>query len=134
MNQCSGHIRYLIAIKELMETNDTIKCVHISRHLGVSRPSVSKMLRCLAASELVYEDFCNGVKLTPEGKKAVSEISDVFGEVYLFFRKFLKLSHEEAHKSAVTFLTEYPLETCKRLKGIVSRTINKRSSANASNT
>lgn len=125
MKHCAGQIRYLIAIKELSDVNDTVRCVNISRHLGVSRPSVSKMLRCLANSGLVYEDFCNSVELTDEGEKAVGEIFEVFNEIYIFFRKFLKLSPDEAHSQAVTFITEFPHDTCERLKRIVKKTMNK---------
>ncbi|MBQ8297549.1 MAG: metal-dependent transcriptional regulator [Ruminococcus sp.] len=126
MDRCAGQIKYLIAIKELLDTSETVRCVSISRHLGVSRPSVSKMLKCLAASGLVYEDFCNSVELTEKGKAAAAEIFGVFNEVYIFFRNFLKLPPEEAHSQAVTFITEFPLETCERLKAIVKRTMNKK--------
>lgn len=125
MKHCTAHVKYLIAIKELMDTNETVRCVNISRHLGVSRPSVSKMLRCLVNSGLVCDDFCNNVTLTAEGKVAVNEIFDVFNEVYIFFRKFLRLPPDEAHSHSVTFLTEYPQDTCQRLKAIVKRTMSK---------
>lgn len=133
MKRCSGQIKYLIAIKELMDKNETVKCVHISRHLEVSRPSVSKMLRCLAASGLVCDDFCNCVRLTDEGKDAVEELYKMFGEIYTFFRRFLKLSHEDAHDQAVIFLSEFPQNTCERLGEIVTRTIKKRRSQTTDN-
>ena len=125
MTHCAGQIRYLIAIKELSEKDDFVRCVNISRHLGVSRPSVSKMLRCLANSGYVYEDFCNSVVLTPEGEETVDEIFSSFKEVYIFFGKFLKLPKEEAHEQAIKFITEFPQDTCERLKSLVKRTINK---------
>lgn len=125
MTHCAGQIRYLIAIKELSEKDEFVRCVNISRHLGVSRPSVSKMLRCLANSGYVYEDFCNSVVLTPEGEEAVDEIFSSFKEVYIFFGKFLKLPKEEAHEQAIKFITEFPHDTCERLKLLVKRTINK---------
>ena len=126
MKRCAGQIRYLIAINELRESTDTVRCVNISRHLGVSRPSVSKMLKCLANSGLVYEAFCNSVELTEEGENAVREIYSVFNEVYIFFRKFLKHSHDEAHNQAVAFITEFPQETCDRLKVLVKKTLSKK--------
>ena len=125
MKHCAGHIKYLIAIKELTEIDEYVKCVNIARHLGVSRPSVSKMLRCLANHGLVYEDFGNSVVLTPKGQEAVDEIFSNFNEIYTFFHKFLKLPHEEAHAQAILFITDFPHETCDRLKGIVKRTIKK---------
>lgn len=126
MKHCAGQIRYLIAIKELLEKEDEVRCVSISRHLGVSRPSVSKMLRCLVNSGYVYEDFCNSVELTPEGVKAVDDIFESFSEVYVFFHKFLKLPSEEAHRQAILFITDFPQDTCRRLKKIVKRTVHKR--------
>ena len=120
MKHCAGQIKYLVAIRELSEKDEFIRCVTISRHLGVSRPSVSKMLRCLANSGLVYEDFCNSVVLTPD------EIFSSFGEVYTFFHKFLKLPAQEAHEQAIKFVTEFPTDTCDRLKHIVRRTLKKK--------
>jgi Mn-dependent DtxR family transcriptional regulator len=126
MKHCAGQIKYLVAIKELTDIDEYVRCVNISKHLGVSRPSVSKMLRCLANSGLVYEDFCNSVVLTPEGEKAVNEIFSSFKEVYTFFHKFLKLPEAEAHEQAIRFITDFPHDTCERLKGLVRRTLKKR--------
>ena len=125
MKHCAGQIKYLIAIRELSEADEYVRCVNISRHLGVSRPSVSKMLRCLANCGYVYEDFCNSVVLTPEGEKTVDEIMASFDEVYIFFHKFLKLPKEDAHEQAIKFITEFPRDTCEKLKHIVKRTIKK---------
>ncbi|MBQ1340133.1 MAG: metal-dependent transcriptional regulator [Ruminococcus sp.] len=125
MKHCAGQIKYLIAIKELLDIDEYVRCVNISRHLGVSRPSVSKMLRCLANCGLVYEDFGNSVVLTPQGKDAVKEIFSTFNEIYAFFHNFLKLPSDEAHDQAIKFITDFPQDTCERLKVIVRRTINK---------
>lgn len=132
MKPCSGQIKYLIAIKEIADSGENVRCVTISRHLGVSRPSVSKMLRGLVSHGYVHEDFCSSVTLTPEGRKAVDEIFSCFTEVYMFFHKFLGLPHEEAHEQAVTFITTFPQDTCERLQGIVKRTVKKRRSASHS--
>lgn len=126
MKPCSGQIKYLIAIKEIADSGENVRCVTISRHLGVSRPSVSKMLRGLVSRGYVHEDFCSSVTLTPEGRKAVDEIFSCFTEVYMFFHKFLGLPHEEAHEQAVTFITTFHQDTCERLQGIVKRTVKKR--------
>lgn len=126
MKKCAGQIKYLVAIKELSDANECVRCVNISHHLGVSRPSVSKMLRCLAKSGLVYEDFCNSVVLTPEGEEAVHEIFSTFNEVYMFFHNFLKIPSDEAHEQAIKFIIEFPKDTCERLKKVVRRTVNKK--------
>lgn len=126
MKTCAGQIKYLVAIKELSDKNESVRCVNISHHLGVSRPSVSKMLRCLAKNGLVYEDFCNSVILTPEGEEAAAEIFSTFNEVYMFFHNFLKLPTDEAHEQAIKFIIEFPKDTCERLKRVVRRTVNKK--------
>ncbi|MCR4795901.1 MULTISPECIES: metal-dependent transcriptional regulator [Ruminococcus] len=126
MKQCAGYVKYLVAIKELSEADEYVRCVNISKHLGVSRPSVSKMLRCLANSGYVYEDYCNSVVLTPEGEKAVEEIFSTFNEVNTFFHKFLKLSKEESHEQAIKFITDFPQDTCERLRKVVRRTLKKK--------
>lgn len=125
---CPGQIKYLVAIKELTDIDEYVKCVNIAKHLGVSRPSVSKMLRCLANSGYVYEDFCNSVVLTPEGESIVDEIFSSFSEVYTFFHRFLKLPKEKAHEQALLFITDFPQETCDRLKHIVKHNIKKKNS------
>ena len=127
MKYCPSHVKYLVAIKELSDIDDNVKSVGIARHLGVSRPCVSKTLRCLANAGLVYEDFGNSVVLTPEGSEAVGEIFESFNEVYTFFHNFLKLPHEEAHKQTLTFVTTFPQDTSRRLKKLVKRTVNKKS-------
>ncbi|MCM1132066.1 MAG: metal-dependent transcriptional regulator [Ruminococcus flavefaciens] len=127
MKHCSAQIKYLVAIKELSEQDEYVKCVSISRHLGVSRPCVSKTMRCLANSGLIYEDFCNSIVLTPKGEETVEEILSSFNEVYTFFHKFLKLPHDEAHAQALVFIMNFPDDTCERLKKIVMRTMSKKS-------
>lgn len=126
MKYCSAQVKYLAAVRELSAERDDVKSVDISRHLGVSRASVSKTLRCLANSGLVYEDFCNSVALTPEGENAIREIFRDYDEVYAFFHKFLKLPPEDARSQALTFITTFPEETSDRLKKLVKRSYHKK--------
>lgn len=61
----------------------------------------------------------------PEGKAAVAEIFSTFSEVYTFFHRFLRLSQDEAHSQAIRFITEFPQDTCERLRAVV-RKLSKR--------
>lgn len=126
MKCCAAQVKYLVAIHELSAESEEVRSVDIARHLDVSRSSVSKTLRCLANSGLVYEDFGVSVVLTPDGKAVVSDIFRNFNEVYIFFRRFLKLSHEESHNQALTFVTTFPDETCDRLKKIIRKNMQKK--------
>lgn len=125
MKYCAAQVKYLAAIHELSVESDEVRSIDIAKHLGVSRSSVSKRLRCLANSGLVYEDFALSVVLTPEGKEVVDEIFKSFNEIYLFFRKFLKLPQEEARSQALTFVMTYPEDTCERVKKLIQKTITK---------
>ncbi|MBO5343129.1 MAG: metal-dependent transcriptional regulator [Ruminococcus sp.] len=125
MKYCAAQVKYLTAIQELSAESEEVKSVDIARHLGVSRSSVSKTLRCLANSGLVYEDFGISVMLTPEGVEAVKDIFRNFNETYIFFRRFLKLSHEEAHNQALTFVTTFPEETCDRMRKVIRKNVKK---------
>lgn len=125
MKYCAAQVKYLTAIQELSAASDEVKSVDIARHLGVSRSSVSKTLRCLANSGLVYEDYAISVVLTPEGIDVIRDIFRNFNETYIFFRRFLKLSHEDAHNQALTFVTTFPEETCDRLRKVIKKTSRK---------
>lgn len=125
MKYCSAQVKYLAAIHELAAISEEVKGVDIARHLGVSRSSVSKTLRCLANSGLVCEDFGISVTLTSEGEEAVADIFKSFNEVYIFFRRFLKLPHEDAHEQALTFVTTFPEETCDRLRKVIRKNTHK---------
>lgn len=129
MKYCAGHVKYLIAIDELLRSGRKVRCVDIAGKLGVSRASVSKMLRCLVNYGYVYDDFCNSVRLTDAGRKAVDDIRQVFGDIYVFFRRILKLPHDEAHRQAIMFVADFPEETCVKLRDAVRRTLDKKKTA-----
>ena len=124
MKYCAGQLRYLVAIKELKDKGGRIRCVNISNHLGVSRPSVSKMLKCLAESGLVCDDFCNSVELTEKGSEVLNEFYSQYAEVCFFFRRILKLPPDEAKEQAQLFITHFPSTTVQRLSDVVKRSIN----------
>ena len=67
MKICSGQIKYLVSILELSNTSKNVRGVDIAKYLEVTRPSVTKMLKCLATSNLIDENFSYGVKFTEEG-------------------------------------------------------------------
>ncbi len=126
MNLCGGQIKYLIAIYQLKQTGEKVRCVTIANYLHVSRPSVSKTLRCLADSGLVYKNFCNSVEFTDEGIKTVNELMRNYDEIYIFFRQFLKLGHEQSQEHTIRFITDFPQNTCDRLCHLIQTSLNKK--------
>lgn len=125
MNLCNGQIKYLIAIYQLKKSGEKVRCVTIANYLNVSRPSVSKTLRCLADFGLVYKNYCNSVEFTDEGIKVVNELMQNYNEIYVFFRQFLKLGSEQAQEHTIRFITEFPQATCDRLRHLIMSSLKK---------
>lgn len=125
MNLCNGQIKYLIAIYQLKKSGEKVRCVTIANYLNVSRPSVSKTLRCLADFGLVYKNYCNSVEFTDEGIKVVNELMQNYNEIYVFFRQFLKLGNEQAQEHTIRFITDFPQSTCDRLRHLIMSSLKK---------
>lgn len=126
MNLCNGQKKYLIAIKQLKNNGDKVKSVTIAEYLNVSRPSVSKTLRCLAECGLVYKDFYNSVEFTAEGEEVVNTLMQNYNEIYIFFRKFLKLENEDAVEHTIRFITDFPQSTCNNVSELIKTSLNKK--------
>ena len=84
MELCTGQYRYLLSIYRLTMEKRRIRCVDIANDLGVTRPSVSKMMKCMVRMELVHPDYCEAVRLTEKGRQIAESYNDDFEMVYLY--------------------------------------------------
>ncbi|MDE6658460.1 MAG: hypothetical protein K2J88_07765, partial [Oscillospiraceae bacterium] len=127
MKLCTGQCRYLFCIYRLAHTdpNARIRCVDIARDLNVTRPSVSKMIKCMVRMELIQPDYCDSVVLTPKGKEIAEKINANYDLIYAFFRQILRLPSQEAKDHAFIFLTTFPESTVKQLCNATDRTLEK---------
>ena len=91
MDLCTGQYRYLLCIHRLMREKRRIRCVDIATELGVTRPSVSKMMKCMVRMELVEPEYQESVRLTQKGLEIAEQGSSDFDAVYSFFRRILRL-------------------------------------------
>ena len=123
MNLCAGQYRYLLCIYRLHREKDRIRCVDIANDLGVTRPSVSKMMKCMVKMELVEADYCESVRLTSHGRELAEQLNIDYDMTYAFFRRILRLSPSEAKEHAFLFLSDFPESTVKKLNGITSRSM-----------
>lgn len=64
------HLRYLAAVRELSGTCTAVSSAQVAALLGVSRPSVARMLGVLAQRELIAKEHYGKVVLTPAGEAA----------------------------------------------------------------
>ncbi|MBQ7002340.1 MAG: metal-dependent transcriptional regulator [Oscillospiraceae bacterium] len=134
MELCAGQYRYLLSIYRLQKEQKTIRCVDIANDLGVTRPSVSKMMKCMVRMELIEPDYCQSVRLTHKGLEIAVKSNHDYDMVYAFFRRMIRLSPDEAKEHAFLFISTFPAATSKRLAEIMQNSIeaNRRKKALAS--
>ncbi len=120
---CAGQYRYLLSIYRLQQEKRTIRCVDIANDLNVTRPSVSKMMKCMVRMELVEPDYCEAVRLTARGNEIAEKINGNYDMTYAFFRRMLRLSPEEAKEHAFLFLSTFPQGTVRKLSEVMQRSI-----------
>ncbi|MCD8328155.1 MAG: metal-dependent transcriptional regulator [Ruminococcus sp.] len=125
MKNCYAQFKYLLAVYELSKGDKKVKSVDIAKRLDVSRPSVSKTLKCLSKNGFVDDDFSNEVVLTESGKAVGKELFNNYRYALLFFRKVLKLDDEQADEQALTFIATFPEATVERLSQTMKNTIER---------
>lgn len=123
MELCAGQYRYLLCIYRMEREKTRIRCVDIANDLGVTRPSVSKMMKCMVRMELIEPDYCENVRLTSAGKKIAERFNQDYDITYAFFRRILKLSPTESKEHAFLFLSTFPANTVKKLGTVTSRSL-----------
>lgn len=123
MKLCAGQYRYLLCIYRLKKEQQRIRCVDIAADLGVTRPSVSKMMKCMVHMELIEPDYCKAIILTKKGRDMAERLNEDYDLTYAFFRRILRLPPGEAKEHAFLFLTDFPSTTVKKLNNITSRSL-----------
>ena len=112
MNICSGQCKYIIAIYELgmLKNNKPVRSIDIAQHLGVTRPSVSKMLKRMSCNGFIEEDCSQKVILTAEGLETAKGLYYRYRMLYMFFRRVLHESKENANlRQFYSFLHFHPI-------------------------
>jgi Mn-dependent DtxR family transcriptional regulator len=125
MQVCSGQIRYLVAIVELSKSLKNVRGVDIAKYLNITKPSVTKMLKCLANSKLINEDFTFGVKLTQEGRELGEKFYSNYVCIHTFFHRMLKIEDTSAQKQALDFVSTFPLDTSVKFSTMIRNTVRK---------
>lgn len=70
-----SNIKYLLTIKQLAEQKGRIKSTDIAKILGVSRPSVHRMMDFFKNRDIIIKDYYTSIALTEKGLK-LAEIYD----------------------------------------------------------
>lgn len=93
-------VHYLLAIHKLREEKGYARVTDIARELKITKGSVSTALTNLKKRELVDEDENKFLSLSTEGHDAVHHILSSRTLLYYFFKDFLKVEAEVAHKDS----------------------------------
>lgn len=126
MKLCRGQIKYLLAVYELSRSFKIVRSVDIANSLSVSRPSVSRMLKCMSRLELIEADYTSSVILTELGKENAKKFSASFDMINKFFSEILKLDEHEAYEQSIQFVASFPEATVEKLMAITDNTLKKR--------
>ena len=129
MKLCAGQCRYLITLYQLSRKRRVVRSVDIANTLSVTRPSVSRMLKCMVRLELINPDYSSSVQLTDKGKETAERLSENYRDVYAFFFDILKLDENQANEQSIQFLASFPEYTVEKMAGVTRNTIKKRKMA-----
>ena len=93
---------YLRALYVLHENHAQLKSSDVASYLGVSKPSVSEMVRRLNSEGLIRSAPYTKLQFTPKGKRIAEHLTSKHRIIELFLKQVLKRNdaqiHEEAHR------------------------------------
>ncbi len=93
---------YLRALYVLHENGQELKSSDVASYLGVTKPSVSEMVRRLNQEGLIRSAPYTRLQFTPKGKRMAEHLTSKHRIIELFLKQVLKRSdsqlHEEAHR------------------------------------
>jgi len=118
MNRLTGaQTKYLHVIYKAQDNDGGIRSIDIARELGVSKASVSRMVKLLADRGLISGAKQGGIRLTRKGKHESAMIHDKVTRIYPFFADYLELERPEALNSTYPFLCGFSEACIEQLVG-----------------
>lgn len=110
---------YLEVISELVEQRGYAATLDISRYMGVSAPSATKMLHRLdETGYLEYEKY-HGIRLTAKGRDLAETIRQKHSTLLEFF-EIIGVDHETANHDAEGIEHHLSPKTTKQLRGFIA--------------
>ncbi|ABK77825.1 Mn-dependent transcriptional regulator [Cenarchaeum symbiosum A] len=106
-------------IAELVEYKGYATTLDISRHMGVSAPSVTKMLQRLDENGYLNYEKYRGINLTPKGVRISGAIRHRHGILLEFF-EMLGISHDVASQDTEGIEHHLTPQTIRQLRKFVT--------------
>jgi DtxR family Mn-dependent transcriptional regulator len=106
---------YLMAIHELLAQNGYARVTDVAKHLGITRGSVSVMLKALKGKGFVIEDENRFLRLSTAGQETARLVAANRQVLLKFLRDVLALTPEQAEIDACKIEHLLSAESGKRL-------------------
>jgi len=103
MHLSAAQIRYLLAIYELSD-NGKVRSNEVAEKMGISRPSVHRMMGQLAERKLITKERYSFAMITESGEKTARKYRDRLGKISVYFVKEMGLKEETAQEVAFALL------------------------------
>lgn len=109
MELTSAHLRYLLTIYQLSQPGTEVSSAGVARVLGVSRPSVTRMLTVLTEKELITKERYGKINLTDRGAALARQQLEFVRLLTLRLPALgLDLSAREAEEAALALAAALP--------------------------
>ena len=116
MRLTDAQIRCLLALLSLTRCGEEIASKDVSKVLGVSRPSVHRMLEILGRAELTEKKPYGAVRLTQKGMRLAEELEARRDRLLLLFSRRFGLSMDQSAAAATLLLSGLEEESLRRLE------------------
>ncbi len=103
-----ARIRYLIAIRELAPQDGGIRMTELSKALGITKPSVHKMLNELSELGLVHFAPRGRIHLSQDGRALASQCAQTHQRITLWLMHALAIEESLASAGALALMDCLP--------------------------
>ena len=104
-------MKYLHIIYKMQIAGISIRSVDVARELGVTKASVSRMVKLLEGMGFIAMEKYSEITLTNKGQNEGAAIHEKIMQIYPFFADYLELEEPEAIHNAYSFLGSFS-ENC----------------------
>lgn len=116
MSLSDANLRYLFALSELAGQGRPVRSMEVADLLGVSRPSVVRVLHTLAERGLVEKAYYGKITLTPKGQFTVEYYRELVDRISEDFPSTgLELTPSQCRQAALAMAAALPDEEYRRL-------------------
>jgi len=119
MRLTRSQMRYILAIFRLSENKKSVRSSDLAKFLGITRPSVSRMLQVLSELQLLNKDSYGKISFTEAGRAFAEELREMAADVSCRLREALDLSSETADDCALLLLSELQTRNCEKQRSYV---------------